>query len=540
MSPLLQDYARTRAEQDPASVAVVLGDERLTYGKLEARSNRLARLLKDVGCSADDRVALLTSKGPAAIVAMHAALKADCAYVPVDVATPAARVANVLAAAQPKLLLVDSSARALLEGLFDEGLVADSIALGSLEAVNLEGERFRTTFAQPDADAFEDGPLPSHHTADDIAHILFTSGSTGIPKGVPITHSNVSHFVEWAVPFFGISSSDRNSGHHPLHFDLSTFDIYGAFLAGAELHLVPAELNLRPDRMAEFIRDSNLTQWFSVPSTLTLMSKFDALRGLEFPSLRRLLWCGEVLPTPTLIYWMHHLPEVTFTNLYGPTEATIASSYYTVPGCPDSDTEQIPIGVACDGEELHVLDHELRPTDDIGDIYIAGVGLSPGYWRDDEQTAKAFVRNPFSREPDGRMYRTGDLGRVGEDGLVYFLGRADSQIKSRGYRIELGEIEAALNSLAELRESVAVGVPTDGFEGVAICCAYVPAQRSSIRPARLRQRLSAQLPSYMMPARWLELEELPKNVNGKIDRKWIRERFASESPSDRAPVAKTR
>jgi acyl-coenzyme A synthetase/AMP-(fatty) acid ligase len=164
--------------------------------------------------------------------------------------------------------------------------------------------------------------------------------------------------------------------------------------------------------------------------------------------------------------------------------------------------------------------------------------LSPGYWRDEKQTAKVFVRNPFAVGPDARIYRTGDLGRFGDDGLVYFAGRADSQIKSRGYRIELGEIEAALNALTELRESAAVGVPTEGFEGIAICCAYVPRPGSSISPAHLRQRLSAQLPSYMLPARWLELEELPKNVNGKIDRKLIRERFASESaPQAERPAA---
>jgi amino acid adenylation domain-containing protein len=521
MTRLLQTFVRDQAERRPTSAALVLEDERVTYGELESRSNRLARLLKDAGCRRGDRVALLTSKSPDAITAMHAVLKADCAYVPIDVATPPSRAARVLSSAQPTLLLVDSSAERLVVGLLDDSL-ADPTRIASLDA---ESGIEPVVFRRGDADAYSDGPLDSAIRPEDIAHILFTSGSTGIPKGVPITHSNVSHFVEWAVRYFGIEAGDRTSSHPPLHFDLSTFDIYGSFLAGAELHLVPADLNLQPRRLAAFIRESRLNQWFSVPSTLTLMSKFDALAGVELPDLRRLLWCGEVLPTPTLIYWMQHLPEVTFTNLYGPTEATIASSYYTVPSCPQNDTEPIPIGVACEGEELLVLDDHLQPAPE-GDIYIAGVGLSPGYWRDETKTAEVFVAHPHAREPGARMYRTGDLGRV-EDGLVYFLGRADSQIKSRGYRIELGEIEAALNALDELRESAVVGVPTAGFEGVAICCAYAPKRGSSMEPPQLRRRLTEHLPSYMLPARWLPLDEIPKNVNGKIDRTWVREQFES-------------
>jgi amino acid adenylation domain-containing protein len=522
MTQLLQDYAGEHAGRQPASVALVLGDWRITYGELESRSNQLARLLKENGCIRGDRVALLTSKSPDAIVAMHAVLKADCAYVPIDVATPPARAARVLSAAQPTLLVIDSTAEGLVEGLVAEDLT-EQTPIASLDEDG-SGE-VSAVFTLSDAESFPDGPLACANGTDDIAHILFTSGSTGIPKGVPITHSNVSHFVEWAVRYFGITSTDRTSGHPPLHFDLSTFDIYGTFLAGAELHLVPADLNLLPRKLAEFIRDSRLTQWFSVPSTLTLMSKFDALAEVELPELQRLLWCGEVLPTPTLIYWMQHLPHVTFTNLYGPTEATIASSYHTVPSCPQTETEPIPIGTACEGEELLVLDQRLQPAPE-GDIYISGVGLSPGYWHDASKTAEAFVPHPHAQEPGTRMYRTGDLGRV-QDGLVYFLGRADSQIKSRGYRIELGEIEAALNALEGLKESAVVGVRTAGFEGVAICCAYAPKPGSAIDPPKLRQRLGDQLPSYMLPTRWLTVDELPKNVNGKIDRKWVREQFES-------------
>jgi acyl-coenzyme A synthetase/AMP-(fatty) acid ligase len=275
-----------------------------------------------------------------------------------------------------------------------------------------------------------------------------------------------------------------------------------------------------------------------VPSTFTFMAKFGVVQPGAFPSLERVLWCGEVLPTPILMEWMRAVPQATFTNLYGPTEATIASSYYTMPTIPASETEPVPIGVPCAGEELLVLDERLQPVPEgeIGDLFIAGVGLSPGYWRDEEKTAAAFLPDPRAPGSDERIYRTGDLAKMQDDGLVYFLGRADSQIKHRGYRIELGEIETALGALDELAEVAVVGVDTGGFEGTAICCAYAPAEGQDVEPVRLGEQLRKVLPPYMVPGRWLALEVLPKNVNGKIDRRGLRELF--EQGADEKPVAK--
>jgi len=267
-----------------------------------------------------------------------------------------------------------------------------------------------------------------------------------------------------------------------------------------------------------------------VPSLLSYMAKFDVVQFNDFPALQRLLWCGEVFPTPALRYWMTRLPHATFTNLYGPTETTIASSYYTVPTCPEDESEAIPIGTPCEGEELLVLSETLRPVSpgEVGNLYIRGVGLSPGYWRDPEKTRAAFVPNPMSPDPGDRLYRTGDLAKTGADGLVYFLGRADSQIKSRGYRIELGEIETALNSMDFIQECAVVAIPTDGFEGTVICCAYVPRPAVSVTPAVVRKELARVLPSPMLPSRWMAFERLPRNANGKFDRRQLQEAFAND------------
>jgi amino acid adenylation domain-containing protein len=522
---LLQEGPTRQAVRQPEAVAVAGSSQSLTYGQLESASNRLANALRRSGCRREDRLALFLPKSPTAITAMLGALKSDAAYVPVDTSLPAGRAARILGKTEARFALVTSAGADLLKRTLAAAPVAD-LRVGWLEETDPPSD-LPVAFTRRDLEGESDAHPDVENDADDPAHILFTSGSTGEPKGVVITHASVMAFLDWAIGYFGMAPADRISGHPPLHFDLSTFDVYGTLTAGAALHLVDGELSLLPHRLADFIRESRLTQWFSVPSILTYLAKFDVVGQDDFPSLKRLLWCGEVLPTPVLVYWMKRLPHVQFTNLYGPTEATIASSFYTVTRLPDRESEPIPIGAACPGEELRVLGDDLRPVapGDIGDLFIGGVGLSPGYWRDPERTAAAFVVDPVSRQ---RLYRTGDLARIGPGGVVHYLGRSDSQIKSRGYRIELGEIEAALSTMTGLVEVAAVGVPTEGFEGTAICCAYVPSEGSPLEPTLLRRHLAQSLPAYMIPMRWLSMERLPKNQNGKIDRRRVREIFTEK------------
>jgi amino acid adenylation domain-containing protein len=525
MPELLHEWVGAQAERRPEAVAIVSGEEQLTYARLEGLSNQLARTLRANGCEAGDRVALLMPKSPAAIVALLGIYKADCIYVPLDPSSPAGRLRKILEACENRWLLAAGPVTRLLDELFESDRELSRLSVGWMGVEPPRGS-FRLGFTLDDVVGYSAAPFACRNTRDAPAHILFTSGSTGTPKGVVITHANVIHFVEWATKYFGMDASDRASGHPPLNFDLSIFDIFGTFAVGGQLHLVPPELNVLPHKLAELIRTAELTQWFSVPSVLTYMAKFDVVKFDDFPALRRVLWCGEVLPTPSLIYWMERLPHVRFTNLYGPTETTIASSYSTVPSCPRDPRAPIPIGVACDGEELLVLDESLQPVPpgEIGELYIGGVGLSPGYWRDPEKTRAAFLPHP-RRGGSDRVYKTGDLARIDDEGLVHFLGRTDSQIKSRGYRIELGEIEAALHAIQGVRDCAVVAVASEGFEGTAICCAYVPAPDAVVTPAALRRELSRALPPYMLPTRWMAFDSFPKNANGKTDRRRLKEAF---------------
>jgi acyl-coenzyme A synthetase/AMP-(fatty) acid ligase len=236
-----------------------------------------------------------------------------------------------------------------------------------------------------------------------------------------------------------------------------------------------------------------------------------------------------------LIYWMRRLPNVSFVNLYGPTEATIASSCYHVSRCPEDETAEIPIGDPCEGEQLLVLDEQLRPVapGEIGDLYIAGVGLSPGYWRDPEKTKQVFLPNPSSSNPAERMYKTGDLAKIGSDGLLYLVGRKDSQIKSRGYRIELGEIETAVHAVPGIQDAAVVAFEGADFEGATIGCAYVTPAGSALSPLSLKRQLAQVLPHYMLPAHWMVLDRMPSNGNGKTDRSWLREQFRHQALATR-------
>jgi amino acid adenylation domain-containing protein len=523
MTRLLQDWATEQAQRRPGSPAIVSAEGGFTYAELDALSNQLARLLNEAGCRRFDRIALLMPTMPAAIVGLLGIYKADCIYVPIDTASPVSRIRKILESCENTFVLAAGPVAPLLRELLQDHGWRQRLQIGWLEYD--APEDIAVAFTWADVARSSASPWPARNGSGDPAHILFTSGSTGVPKGVVLTHASVVHFIEWVTRYFGMDAADRACMHPPLHFDMSMLDLFSMMAVGGQLHLVPRDLSPLPNALAEFIRRAELTQWYSVPPVLNYLAKFDAVRFDDFPAMKRVLWCGDVLPTPALIYWMQRLPHATFANLYGPTEAAISSSYYVVPECPRDPQAAIPIGTPCGGEELLVLDDSFRPVPagETGDLYIGGVGLAAGYWRDADRTAAVFLHHP--QRPAERIYKTGDLARIGDDGLVYFLGRSDSQIKSRGYRIELGEIEAALNAIAGIEECAVVAVGTEAFEGVSICCAYVAAPGAPLLPAAIRRELSRLVPAYMLPTRWRAFDRFPRNASGKIDRRRLKDAF---------------
>lgn len=431
MTQLIQQYVSRQALQRPNQTAVVCKNERVPYGELDQLTNQLAHRLRDCGCRSGDRIAVLIPSSANAIFAMLGVLKADCVYVPIDPDGTADQVAEILSAVEPKVLIAARSRSTLLNEVAAEHELPGGMQIGTLEAIALSSEQFTTSFTGLDVLASAKSPLSYECNPTGPAVIRFRSNhweQDGESKliGSVISHANVIYGIDWSLKYFQTNERDRIAGDAPPRSDLVSLEVLGALAAGAELHLVPSAVRAEPQELAAFLRTREITQWISTPTSLNSLVQNEAVLDGDLPALRHLIWAGSELPRPTLVQLQQRLPLTQFTQLFGVSEASIASAYFTVPaGLLDSDSP-LPIGRACEGVGLFVLDRELQPVplDEVGELYIGGVGLSSGYWRDREQTAGAFVQHTILRQ---RLFKTGDMARVGADGLTYFAGRAIEQ-----------------------------------------------------------------------------------------------------------------
>jgi amino acid adenylation domain-containing protein len=496
----------------------------LTYAQLHDQANRICGFLTAAGVEPEDRVGVIVPKGAAAIVAFLGIMKARAAYVPADYTAPVERNRTILADCQVRVAILSRSGAAILDPwpdstpppaavVFTDELPA---SVGTAVPMHLW------------ADAVAHAPaVVGERRLEDLAYILYTSGSTGIPKGVMLTHENAVSFVDWCSDAFHPSEADRFSSHAPFHFDLSVLDIYVALKHGAALYVISEELGKSPKDLAAFIADHRVSVWYSTPSALTLLAEFGDLSKRDFRALRVVLFAGEVFPVKHLRHLISLWPAPEYYNLYGPTETNVCTFARIPTPVPAERSTPYPIGFACPHCQPRVLDNDGREVgaEDEGLLYIAGPSVFLGYWNRPEQNAKVFL------DRDGRRwYNTGDVVRFEPGNGFIYLGRRDRMVKRRGYRIELGEIERGLYQHPSVGEAAVVAVP-DAAAGVRIL-AYLSQRAGASRPSiiDLKMFCGRQLPSYMSPDAFVFLDALPRTSTNKVDYQQLN-RFTSEPTS---------
>ncbi|PYS84872.1 MAG: hypothetical protein DMF67_03080 [Acidobacteria bacterium] len=484
------------------------------YGELNRLANRAARWLVARGVGAGDVVCLSGEKTPHTFACMIACLKVGAIYSVLDPDSPAERLRKILSTCAPKLLL---AGRDFLGGA--EATVAE---LG-VAAEEKDSEGFAAAVGSFDG---EDLPQTRRVTGESPAYIMFTSGSTGFPKGALMTHANVLNLVEWARETYSITPDDVLTNVNPLYFDNSVFDFYSALFTGARLVPFSKEEVKDPKALVEKVAAAGCTLWFSVPSLLIFLQTMRAMDGKNLRSIRRFVFGGEGYPKAKLKRLYETYADASeFFNVYGPTECTCICSSYKVTADDFEDLQGLPpLGHIAANFSYLILGEDGRAaaTGETGELCLLGPNVGKGYYNDPARTAASFVQNPLNDKFREVMYRTGDLARLDPaDGKLYIQGRRDNQIKHMGYRVELEEVEAALHCLDYVSEAAALHASAGGLSRIVA----VVAARGRFDDERIRRDLARIIPAYMIPSAFHREDALPKNPNGKVDRRRLAEKY---------------
>lgn len=516
MPSLLHDLLNEAAAASPDHKAIVAGKRSVSYADLAERAGRVAAWLLEKGAQPGSRIGLLAHKDIECYVAVYGILMAGCAYVPLDRRSPANRLGFILNDCGIATIITTKRAiQPLTDAPESLQTVANILVLdGEPDSAALD----TCTFSGPDT-LCELATTAAAGTVDtDLAYVLYTSGSTGKPKGVMISHAVSMSFVRWAAKHTSLNKTDRVSGHAPLHFDLSIFDIYSTAKVGATLYPVPDGMSTFPSNLSKWIIEQRISVWYSVPSILSMMAKQSSFDSLQFPDLRTLLFAGEVFPVKYLKEWLRKCPDSTFMNWYGPTETNVITSY-TVTLPPEQIDTPCPIGKRTDNAALYCRNDSGQNALS-GELIARGPCVALGYWGDNKKTKEKFVPNDDTPWLQERLYMTGDLVELDKNGDYVYLGRIDHQIKCRGYRIELGEIETALYKDNNVQEAAVIPVPDDVIGNQLIAFVALNHEATEV-PDSVVDTAGGVLPPYMMPHAYIVLPTLPKTSNGKTNRQLL-------------------
>ncbi len=493
------DYLEHSAGAYPDKVAFADERREITFSEIRNEAHKIAGgLIKKAFFKSP--VAVYMDKCVECINAFMGVAYSGNFYTCIDVNMPQDRISKIMNKLEPKAVITDKAheeaARAFADGKADV-LLYENLMQGEVdeEIIKETGEKITET---------------------DVCYVLFTSGSTGTPKGVVISHRAITAYSEWLTEEFKIDSSTIFANQTPFYFVMSGLDIYQTLKNGATTYIVPKQLFSFPIMLLQYLKEKNVNTIYWVPSALCTVANFRAVPEIHLDKLKLIMFSGEVMPVKQLNMWMDEYPDATFVNHYGPTEMTDIIAFYRVDRRHEND-EALPIGKACDHMDILLLDDNNLPVKDgeVGELCGRGPSLAYGYYNDPEKTAEAFVQNPFNKTYEEKIYRTGDLVKYNENGELIYISRKDFQIKHMGNRIELGEIETAVSSL-------------DGIE--RNCCLYdmkrskiVLFYTGNVEKEEITENLKSLLPDYMIPNKIKKLEEMPMNLNGKVDRTKLKE-----------------
>ena len=531
---LLSQILDRSAERFPDQDAFRYEGKSLTYAQLWYRANGLAGWLREQGVQRGDRVGIYLSKSLETAIAVYGIWKAGAAYVPLDPSAPIARTALAIHQCGIRHLLTQKSKRSRLPALL-EAAPNITCVLGLPE--NLDQPLPRTiTRCDWNAIPKQESAPAARLMEQDIAYIMYTSGSTGVPKGIVHTHYSGLSYAQMSAYTFGLTNGDRLGNHSPLHFDMSTLDYFSGPLVGATTVIIPEAYTKIPASLSQLIQDETLSVWYSVPYALIQLLLRGVLEDRDLSSLRWVLFGGEPYPAKYMYELMQRLPQARFCNVYGPAEVN-QCSYYLVPPLMEKEPfpqEVAPIGqIWANAEEL-VLNEQNKPVSpgEVGELLVRTPTMMQGYWQQPDLNDQVFYRCEIAHQM-AVFYRTGDLVQQLVDGNYQFVGRKDRQIKSRGYRIELDEVEAALVSHPQLEE-VAAYTATDEAGNQQVEAAVMVKANATLSQAQLMRYAAERLPAYAVPRYIAIAAAFPRTGTGKIDRLALQSQALarSESPTD--------
>lgn len=527
MTYLLQSVFTDTIKKHPSNIAIINENgEQISYEELNKLSNRYANFLLSIKKNVRENpyVGILSCVKKESIASVIGCLKIKCTYVPLDESSPIERLKHIIENTKLDVILIDPYWIEKFSSLFDCPQVSKVILLNDYNHIDCLNEKI---LPYQELFNYSDTEIPTYNqVCDDLAYILHSSGSTGIPKGIMLTHRNARTFVDWMQKEFNLQESDIVMSRAPFKFDLSIFDIFNTFKVGATL--ICYDWNKKREGDQKHIDYVNLMERMKATILYTTPSTFISLmnRGLldkASLTLRTIMYAGEPFPIPQLRKLSRILPNTKIANIYGPTETNIIT-YYWINEIPTDDTDSIPLGYVVDDTEIIIVSedqkHMCEPFE-LGELWCRGGTVTIGYLGLKEKTLENLVLSPFHSFP-AYFWRTGDYGFIDNEGLLHYRGRRDHMVKVKGFRIELGEVENSISGYPGIDEFAVVAKKDDKY-GNRLYCYFSCLKSCTISISSLVEYVQRKLPEYMIPYKFVELKTLPKTSSGKIDRVFLQD-----------------